>query len=100
MSKINVIVPHALAQKEATARIKKLLKEIKSQYGKKISNLKETWKDDQGEFSFEVMNYEVAGTLEVTPKQVRFSGDLPWQAALFKGKIESVIKERATDLLS
>lgn len=100
MSQIKIVIPHAITKSEALARIKKLLKDVKRQYGKQISDLKENWEGDTGSFSFKALGFLVAGTINVGAKQVKLAGDLPWQAALFKGKIESVIKERAKSLLS
>jgi len=41
----------------------------------------------------------VSGTLTVKTSQVEISGNLPFAAILFKGKIESTIKDRAETLL-
>jgi hypothetical protein len=99
MAKIHIEVKHKLTEAEALKRIKKLLKEVKDEYGGKISNLKEKWQGTEGTFSFQVLKYPISGTLNVTGKNVELEGDIPWSLGLFKGKIEKIIKERAEDLL-
>ena len=101
MAKISVVVPHRLTQDEAVGRIKKLLGEVKSQFADKISELHEEWNGSVGKFSFSAMKkFSVSGTLTVKPSSVELAGDLPFAASFFKGKIESIIRERAETLLA
>ena len=100
MPKLNLSVPHKLSQQDAMKRIKGLLEKVKTEHGDKISNLREEWTGHVGTFSFSAMGFSVAGTLEVTPTDVQFSGDLPFAASLFKNKIETTIRDRATELLA
>ncbi len=99
MAQIHILVKHKLTQAEALKRIKKLLKEVKDEYGDKISDLKEIWKGNDGEFSFKAMRYDISGTLEVTEKHAELNGEIPWSLGLFKGKIRNMIRERAQELL-
>ena len=55
MPKLNIIIPHQLTQGEALKRIQHLFREIKNEFGDKISNLQEEWKEYVGTFSFSVM---------------------------------------------
>ena len=100
MAKLNMAVSHHLTQDEATRRIKSLLGEVKSQFADKISDLREEWNGNAGKFSFSAMGFAVSGTLIVKPAEVELSGNLPFAASFFKGKIESTIRERAQALLS
>jgi hypothetical protein len=99
MAKIYIEVKHKLTQAEALKRIKKLLKEVKAEHGDNISELKEEWKGNNGDFSFKVLKYNISGTLEVTEKYAELNAEIPWSLGLFKGKIEKMIKERARELL-
>lgn len=100
MPKLNMSVPHRLPQDEALNRIKRLLGQVKQQYADKISDLREDWEDNIGTFSFSAMGFSVLGTLNVTPSAVELTGNLPFAAGLFKGKIEQTIRERAAELLA
>ncbi len=100
MATLNMSIPHKLSQDDALRRIKGLLDKVKSEHADKVSDLREEWTDNLGRFSFSAMGFSVSGTLAVTPTQVQFSGDLPFAASVFKSRIETAIRERATDLLA
>lgn len=100
MPKMSIVVPHKLSQDEAMGRIKHLLGEVKTDYGDKVSDLRETWSGNRGEFAFKAMGFSIAGTLDVKPGEVALNGSLPLAAMPFKSKIESTIRDRATRLLA
>jgi hypothetical protein len=100
MPKLNMTIPHQLTQAEALKRIQSHFGEIKYEFGDKISNFHEEWKEYTGTFSFSVMGFSVSGTMSVKPSEVRLSGNLPLAATLLKGKLESTIRERAKTLLA
>ena len=100
MPKLNMTITHHLTQDEALKRIKTLLGEVKNQFADKISELNEKWNGNTGNFSFSAMGFSVSGTLIVSPSEVKLSGNLPFAANFFKGKIESTIRERAEILLA
>jgi hypothetical protein len=100
MPSMNVVVPHALGQEEAAARLKGLLEKVKEKYGGQISNLVESWGENSGEFSFSAMGFKTSGTIQVESNEVRIDGHLPLAAALFKGRIEEAIREQITKTLA
>jgi hypothetical protein len=100
MPKLKMVIPHELSQDEALRRIKTLLGEVKTQFADKISDLREQWNGNTGTFRFLAMGLAVSGTLVVKSSEVELSGNLPFAATLFKGKIESTIRERAESLLA
>ena len=93
-------VPHHLPPEEALKRIKTLLGEVKAQYADKITSLREDWNGNTGRFNLTAMGFSVAGMLAVKPSEVQLTADLPFAAILFKGKLESTIRERAETLLA
>src|ERR1035437_7475891 len=99
MPKLNMAVSHSLTQDEAVKRIKNLLNDVKTQFADKISGLHEEWDGNMGKFKFLAMGLPGSGTLAVKASQVEISGDLPFAAMLFKGKIESTIRSCAESLL-
>ena len=100
MPRVNMSIGHELPSAEALKRIKRLLAHTKKQYGEHISDLKESWKGSTGEFSFRVMGFLVEGTLDVRNREVVLDGKVPWAAMPFKGKIETMIREEAEELLT
>jgi hypothetical protein len=100
MPKLNIVLSHGLTQDEALKRIKNLLADVKTQFSDKIGDLKEQWDGNAGRFSFSAMGLPISGTLTVKPSTVELNGNLPFAAALFKGKIESTIRERVKTLLA
>jgi len=99
MSKLHIKINHTLTEGKAKERIKKLVTKVKSEYGDHVSDVRERWTKNTGEFGFKVMGYDIKGNIVINENTIELNGDLPWQAALFKGKIEAVIKEQAKKLL-
>ena len=99
MPELKMAVSHDLSQDEAIRRIKNLLNDVKTRFADQISDLHEEWDGNAGTFHFSAMGFPVSGTLTVKTSQVEISGDLPLAAMLFKGKIESTIKDRIKTLL-
>ncbi len=100
VAKLNITLPHALSQDEALRRIKKVVGEIQSEFGDRVHNVKEEWKENVGSFSFSAMGFSVSGRIVVGASEVKLSGTLPFGAFLFKEKIEAKIKEKSRRVLS
>jgi len=100
MPKLNIKIPHQLTHDEASKRIQGLLGELKNEFAGEINNVREKWEENTDTFSFSIMGFSISGTLTVKPSEVELSSNLPFAAALFKGKIESMIQERAKTLLA
>jgi hypothetical protein len=50
-------------------------------------------------FSFSTFGFKIAGALEAADQMVTVRGDLPFAAAMFKGKIEGDIRQQLEKLL-
>ena len=100
MPEMKLSVPHQLNQDEAATRIKGLIKQVQAQYADKVSNLKESWEGNTGNFSFEVMGFPISGTLRIESSQVMMTGQIPFAAMPFKGMIENTLREKMTGLLA
>lgn len=99
MPSLDMTIPHDLEKDEALMRIKRMLVQLKQEKGDMIEDLREDWDENSCKFSFVVMGSSISGTFENGDNEVRISADLPFAASLFKGKIESVIREKAEELL-
>ncbi len=91
-------IPHQLGKEEALNRIQSVLKNVEAKFGNQVSDLQQDWQSNTGNFSFRVMNMPVSGTLIVNDNDVAL--DLPAAAAMFQGKIKSIILEEARKVLS
>ena len=100
MPKLNVVVPHQLTTEEAKGRIQGMVSEAMAKYATQVSDFSENWTGDQGKFSGRAMGFSVSGTVDVRPGEVAINGNLPLAATMFKGQIESMIRDRAGKLLS
>lgn len=100
MPSIKVTVPHKLGQEEAARRLKNFIQEMKQQFGSQAKNVQESWNGNTGHFSLEVMGMTLSGTLNIEPDQARMEADLPMAAMMFKGKIESQVRDKISSLLA
>jgi len=100
MPDIKLSVPHKLSPEEARQRITKLISETKSQFGNSVSDVKESWVDNRGTFSFRAMGFSVSGNLQVEPSTVEVEINLPFAALPFKSRAEKEISNRAKELLA
>jgi len=99
MPSFNVSVPHTLSQEEATERLKGFSDTIKRQMGDQVSDLEQTWVGNQMTFGFTTFGFKISGELTAGEDAVAVEGNLPFAAAMFKGKITSGIQEQLTKIL-
>ncbi len=99
MPSFDVSVPHALGREQATEKLKGFSEHIQRQMGDQVSDLEQSWEGDSLSFGFTTFGFRIAGVLDVEEESVRIHGDLPFAAAMFKGKITSSIEEQLTKIL-
>jgi hypothetical protein len=100
MSTLHITIPHRLAQEEALTRIKRLLGRLQKELSETIRNVYEEWTANDAKFSFTAKGFTISGTIHVGPDSVALAGKLPAMLTLFKGKITTVIRQKADELLS
>ena len=100
MANLEVTIPHNLSEEEALRRLKNQFTEMKKEHGDKISNLKEEWNGNIGNFSFTAQGFDIEGTITVNPSTVELEGKIPFALSLFKGAITKTIQQQATKVLS
>ena len=99
MAKFNIVVPHALPQGEALRRVQGEIESLKVQFGDKVGDLRDSWRNDTYLFEGVIMGVSVSGVILVKPSQIEIATTLPWLAMPFKGQIETAIRERLRTLL-
>jgi hypothetical protein len=100
MPNINISIPHQLPPEQALTRIKDFIAQAKTQYSNEIGNLQENWNGHVGTFSGSARGLSVSGILTVEASVVAVELTIPFAAMLFKGTIESGIRDQLTKLLS
>jgi hypothetical protein len=100
MSTLKLNIPHSLSEEEALDRIKKLLGNLKEEQKDKISNVKESWHDNKGAFSFTAKGFDLSGHIQVNASDIQISSRLPFAVSLFKNQISNLIQEKAKELLA
>lgn len=100
MPKMHMDIPHQLGEQEALTRIQTMIPKMKERYGQQIKDVREEWTGSNGVFAFNAMGFNIKGMISVHADEVVLNGDLPIAASPFKGRIESMIRERAAELLA
>jgi putative polyhydroxyalkanoic acid system protein len=99
MPSLNLEVPHALDQEEATRRLKDRFGQIKEKHAGQISDLEERWNGNTLDFSFKTFGIRVKGTAVSGPSEVKVQTQLPLAAMMFKGTIEQQLGDELRSLL-
>ena len=92
-------LPHRCCQERAIRCIDKWLTALSQEHGQWIERTSVTWNGGSADFLLELHalgTVSVSGTLKVDAERFSLRGELPWRAAVFKRKIESVMCEALT----
>ena len=94
MPKFGVTVPHHLTKDEARSRLERFVEVLQTKFAGKVSDLNQSWEGDTLKFGFKTFGIQLTGGIAVNDDNLKLDGDLPFAAMMFKGKIESDIKEQ------
>ena len=97
MPKFSVTIPHSLSTVEAVKRLNRFTETVSS--NQQVSDLEQSWQGNDLHFGFKTFGIQIRGVGAVSSDQLQVSGDLPFSAMMFKGKIESEIEKVLTGLL-
>jgi hypothetical protein len=65
-----------------------------------VSDLNQTWEGDTLRFRFKTFGIQLAGGIDVSDHDLKVTGELPFSAMMFRGKIESSIREELERLVA
>ena len=99
MPKMNFDVPHSLTKEEAKDRLQRFAESLQEKFKDQVKNLEQSWKGDALTFSFRTFGINVAGSITVHDDRLAVDGDLPFSAMMFKGKIETEIRQQLERLV-
>lgn len=99
MPKLSIAIPHTLGREAAGERLKGFMERLKEKHQDQVGNLQEEWSEHSLKFSFTTFGFKIAGVGTVEESEVKMDIDLPFAAMMFKGKIETEIRETLTRVL-
>jgi putative polyhydroxyalkanoate system protein len=100
MPKFNVQVPHSLTREEARTRLERFAERLQQKFQTQVSELHQSWEDDTLRFRFKTYGIPLSGGISVGDSALDVDGDLPFSAMMFRGKIESSIREELERLVA
>jgi hypothetical protein len=100
MPKFNVNVPHSLSQEEARTRLERFAEMLEKKFQNQVSELHQSWENDTLNFRFKTYGIPLQGGITVGATELSCAGELPFSAMMFRGKIESAIREELQRLLA
>jgi putative polyhydroxyalkanoate system protein len=100
MPKFGVQVPHTLTKEEARARLERFAEMLEAKFANQVSDLQQSWDGDTLKFHFKSYGIPLDGGITVADKELKVAGDLPFTAMMFKGKIESSIREQLEKIVA
>ena len=100
MPGLSLNVPHALDLAEVMRRLRDRCEAIKTAYQTSVTDLEETWNADSLVCRFRALGQKFQGTLTAESGEIRVQMDLPLMAMMFRGAIESKVREELGKLLA
>ncbi len=100
MPKFGVTVPHNLTKDEARSRLERFVEVLQQKFEGKVSDLNQSWDGDTLNFGFKTFGIQLTGGITVADNELKLDGDLPFAAMMFRGKIESDIKEQLEKIVA
>jgi putative polyhydroxyalkanoate system protein len=97
--KIHFEIPHPLSAADAKEKLQRFVESLRARFQDNVSELEQSWNGDSLGFGFKTFGIKIAGTIEVADKLITVDGDLPLTAMMFKGKIESEMRQQLERLL-
>jgi len=97
--KINFEIPHSLSAEDAKSRLERFAESIKDKFQDQAKDIEQSWDGDALSFAFKTMGMKIQGNIKVDDQQLAVDGDIPFAAMMFKGKIESAMKDQLGRLL-
>jgi hypothetical protein len=99
LPKINFKIPHAQTREDAQHRLEHFTDRLKNKFQGQVSDLEESWNDNHLNFGFKTFGIRIAGEITVNDTDLNVCCDLPLTAMMFKGKIESELKQQLGRLM-
>ncbi|MBQ3619474.1 MAG: polyhydroxyalkanoic acid system family protein [Bacteroidales bacterium] len=97
---MEVKVDHQYSQDVALEKMKHFFEQMKREHGDKVSDLKEEWNGNSGDYACKFNGMSLNGHIDVNEHDITLNGKLPLFAMPFKGVIESTIRAAVQNALN
>ena len=100
-AEIQRAVPHTLSQQDARKLLDRFIEEvIVKKFQDSVGDLEQHWEGDALAFRFKTFGIRLPESVPSPTTKSSVDGDLPFTAMMFKGKIESEIREQLERLMT
>lgn len=99
MPKFKLEIPHTLSADEAKSRLERFVESLQAKFQDKVSDLEQNWNGNTLAFGFKSFGFKIAGAIAALENKLDVTGDIPFTAMMFKGKIETEIREQLGRLM-
>jgi hypothetical protein len=97
--KFRLEIPHTLTPEDARSRLERFVESLQAKFQDKVSDLEQSWNGNTLAFGFKTFGIKIAGAIAALENKLDVSGDIPFSAMMFKGKIENEIREQLGRLM-
>jgi hypothetical protein len=97
--KFHFEIPHTLSADDAKSRLERFVESLQAKFQDKVSDLDQGWNGNTLAFGFKTFGIKIAGAIESLEQKLAVTGEIPFTAMMFKGKIESEVKEKLARLM-
>jgi len=99
--KITMSFAHELGQAEVKRRLENAIADARSEFPDALKGAQGSWPtDNRMEFHAVAMGQAITGFVDIQPRVVHVSVDLPFMLSLFAGKLRPRIEQEAQRLLA
>ena len=99
MPKFRLEIPHSLTAEEAKSRLERFAEMLQDKFQDKVSDLDQAWNGNTLAFGFKSFGFKVAGAIAALEDKLDVTGEIPFTAMMFKGKIETEIRDQLGRLM-
>src|SRR4051794_40815472 len=96
---ITISFPHDLTEEELKRRLVTGIADARLKHPQALKGAQETWNGNQMSFRAAAMGQTITGRVDVAPKMVTVSVDLPFMLAMLANKIRPQIEREGRKLL-
>ena len=101
MSKqITISLPHNLSEAEVKSRLASAITDARAKHPAALKSATETWNGNRMDFRATAMGQTITGSVDIQPKVVHVSVDLPFMLAMLANRIRPQIESEGRKLLT
>ncbi len=97
--KFHLEIPHQLGAEEARSRLERFIEALQGRFGDRVSDLTQGWNGNTLAFGFKSFGIKISGDVTAKEQALDVNVEIPFAAMMFKGKIESEVREQLARLV-